>query len=260
MTQWVNKKDMNASEAIQEYEKDKSRSRKGDVLHQSPMSHSPISISSSPEHVNLVDLHMLDTVAEARRVFPTPEPGHLSPDSTFSVDLDLSPTTRINTVGVEAEVSHMEGRTGAEDTRGTEEVSPEVVSCCTCGSDLPDAGPCTCRGYHCQGTSPATCTFRNSIRTCNTHGTRCTFCTRLVEDCQCNTRSIYGPEVLRALEGVMEAARRSRPPLQDPPTILSAQQRQRIIQLAESDSTVNGEEGEAPLPLPWVRGRRGGRH
>src|ERR1700761_6924856 len=127
MTQWVNKKDMNASEAIQEYKKDKSRSRKGDVLHQSPMSHSPISISSSPEHVNLVDLHMLDTVAEAWRVFPTPEPGRLSPDSTFSIDLDLSPTTCINTVRVEAEVSHLERGAGAEDMRGTTEVLPEVV-------------------------------------------------------------------------------------------------------------------------------------
>src|ERR1700761_1456801 len=258
MTQWVNKKDMNASEAIQEYEKDKSRSRKGDVLHQSPMSHSPISISSSPEHVNLVDLHMLDTVAEARRVFPTPEPGHLSPNSTFSVDLDLSPATRINTVGVEAEVSHMEGGAGTENTRRAGEISSEVVSRCICGSDLPDAGPCTCRGYHCQGTSEATCSFRDSIRTCDTHGIRCTFCTCLIEDCQCNARSTYGPEVLRALEGVMKAACRSHPPVQDPPTVLSAQQWRCIIQLADSDSTVNGEEGEAP-PLPWARGRQGGR-
>ena len=84
-------------------------------------------------------------------------------------------------------------------------------------------------------------------------------CTRLVEDCQCNAWSIYGPEVLRALEGVMAVARRAPPPLLDPPIILSAQQRRRIVQLANSDSTVNGEEGETTSPLPRVRGRRGGR-
>ena len=42
--QWVNKRDMNADQAIREYEADKSQSRKGDALHQFPMSQSPISI------------------------------------------------------------------------------------------------------------------------------------------------------------------------------------------------------------------------
>ena len=223
------------------------------------MSCSPISITSSPEHVSIIDLHALNNVAEAQQAFPTPEPGHLSPDSTFTVDLDLSPTMRVNTVGVEAEVSHVERRAGAEDTRGTAEVSPEVDSRCTCSSDLLDVGPCTCRGYHCQGTSATTCTFQDSIRTCHTHGMRCSFCMRLVKDCRCNTWTAYGPEVLCVLEGVMEAARRVCPAPQDPPTVLSAQQQQHIVQLADSDSTVNGEEGEAHSPLPQVRGRQGGR-
>ena len=133
------------------------------MRYQTPMSRSPISItsSSSPEHVSLlhVEGHSSEDIAEAQRTFPTPEPGRLSPDSTFSVDMDLSPTTRIDTVGVEAEVSHMEGRAGAEDMRGTVEISPEVVGRCVCGSELLDAGPCTCRGYYCQGTSEATCSF-----------------------------------------------------------------------------------------------------
>ena len=128
------------------------------------------------------------------------------------------------------------------------EISPEVVSRCVCSSELPDVGPCTCRGYHCPGASKATCVFRNSIRTCNTHRTQCAFCTRLVEDCQCNTWTTYQPEVLCALEGVMEAARRARLPPQEPRVILSAQQRQHFIQLADSNSTVNGEEGEG-IPL-----------
>ena len=98
-----------------------------------------------------------------------------------------------------------------------------LVAACAARSSQT-RGPCTCRGYHCPGTSEATCAFRNSIRMCNTHGTRCVFCTCLVEDCQCNARAAYRPEILRALEGVMEAARRARLPPQEPQVTLSAQQ------------------------------------
>ena len=156
---------MHAPEAIKEYEeaqKDKSRRRSHANRSNTQMSSSPISISSTStyfEAPNALAAAPTNDLVEARAAFPTPEPGRLSPDSMFSVDLDLSPTTRIDTIGVEAEVSRMEGGAGAEDTRGTTEVSSEVVSCCACGSDLPDAGPCTCRGYHCQGMSAVTCTF-----------------------------------------------------------------------------------------------------
>ena len=169
---------MHAPEAIKEYEesrKDKSRLRSHVNLSNTQMSSSPISISSnSPSHLEV--LNALVTVpasnlAEAQAAFPTPEPGHLSPDSTFSVDLDLDPTTCIDTVGVEAAVSPMEERTDTGNAGGAVEVSPEVVSRCVCGSELSDVGPCTCRGYHCPGTSEATCAFRNSIHTCDTHGT-----------------------------------------------------------------------------------------
>ena len=220
--EWVDHADMHAPEAIEEYEeaqKDKRKLRSRINQSLTPMSSSPISISSnSSSHLSVLnDLVAATTsdLAEARAAFPTPEPGHLSPDSTFSIDVDLSPTTRVDAVGVEAEVGCMEGRAGAEDTGGAAEVSPEVGSHCACGSDLPDAGPCTCQGYHCQGTSEATCTFRNSICTCNTHGAQCTFCTRLIENCQCNAQSTYRPEILHALEGVLEAARGARPPPQE---------------------------------------------
>ena len=208
--EWVDHADMHAPEAIKEYEeaqKDKRRLRSHANWSLTPMSSSPISISSnSPAHLSVLDdlvAAAASDLAKARVTFPTPEPGHLSPDSTFSVDVDLSPTTCVDAVGVEAEVSRMEGGAGAEDMGGAAEVLPEVGSCCTCGSDLPDAGPCTCRGYHCQGTSKATCTFRSSICTCNTHGARCPFCMRLIENCQCNAQSTYRPEILRALEGVL---------------------------------------------------------
>ena len=246
---------MHAPEAIKEYKetrKDKSRLCSHINRSITPMSSSPISISSnSPTHLNVLDALIAapaSDLAEARAAFPIPEPGRLSPDSTFSIDVDLSPATRIDAIRVEAEVGRMEGEAGAGDTGGTMKVSPEVVSRCTCSSDLPDAGPCTCRGYHCQGTSEATCTFQNSICTCNTHSVRCAFCTCLIKDCQCNAQSTYGPKVLRALEGVLEASRRARLPPQEPQVVLSAQQQQHFIRLADSNSTVNREEGEEAPP------------
>ena len=221
--EWVDHADMHTPEAIKEYEdvrKDKRRLRGRTNRSTTSMSSSPISISSnSPAHLDILDALVAaptSDLAKARATFPTPEPGHLSPESMFSVNVDLSPTTRVDAIGVEAEVSCMEGGAGAEDTGGAAEVSPEVGSRCTCSLDLSDAGPCTCRGYHCQGTSEATCAFRNSIRTCNTHGVRCIFCTHLVEDYRCNAQSTYRPEVLHALEGVLEAARRARLPPQEP--------------------------------------------
>ena len=157
---------MHAPEAIKEYkeaQKDKSRLRSHTNRSNTLMNSSPISLSSnSPTHLEILDALIAtpsSNLAEARATFPTPEPGCLSPDSTFFVDVDLSPTTCVDAVGVEAEVGGMEGGAGTEDTGGAAEVSSEVGSRCTCGSDLPDVGPCTCRGYHCQGTSEMTCTF-----------------------------------------------------------------------------------------------------
>ena len=144
---------MHAPEAIKEYkeaQKDKRRLRSRTSWSITSMSSSPISLSSnSPTHLDILDALVatpIGDLAEARAAFPTPEPGHLSPDSTFSVDVDLSPATRIDAVGVEAEVGCMEGGAGAEDMGGAAGVSPEVGSRCTCSLDLPDAGPCTCRG------------------------------------------------------------------------------------------------------------------
>ena len=108
---------MHAPEAIKEYkeaQKDKSRLRSHTNRSNTLMNSSPISLSSnSPTHLEILDALVAaptSDLAEARATFPTPEPGHLSPDSTFFVDVDLSPTSRINAVRVEAEVGRMEGR------------------------------------------------------------------------------------------------------------------------------------------------------
>ena len=142
---------MHAPEAIKEYEetwRDKRRLCSRLNWSNTPMSSSPISISStSSAHLNILDALVAapsSDLAEARAAFPTPEPGHLSPDSTFSVDVDLSPTTRVDAVGVEAEVGCMEGGAGAEDTGGAAEVSPEVGSCCAW------LGPPRCGPLHLQ--------------------------------------------------------------------------------------------------------------
>ena len=199
--EWVYHVDMHAPEAIKEYEeaqKDKSRLCSHVNRSNTPMSSSSISISSnSPTHLEILDTLVAapaSNLAEARAAFPTPEPGRLTPDSTFSVDVDLSPTTCDNAIGMEAEVGHMEGGAGAEDMGGATEVSPKVDSHCTCSSDLLDVGPCICRGYHCQGTSEATCTFRNSIHTCNTHGARCPFARASLRTVNATPNPLTGPK------------------------------------------------------------------
>ena len=64
--QWVDKKDMNAERAIREYEEDKSRSRKGGILHQSLTSQSSISIrTTSLDDASIVDLSVSANIVEA---------------------------------------------------------------------------------------------------------------------------------------------------------------------------------------------------
>ena len=87
---WVDHVDMHAPEAIKEYEatqKDKRRLHSHTNWSITPMSSSPISISSeSPAHLNVLDAPVATPacdLAKARATFPSPEPGQLSPNSTF---------------------------------------------------------------------------------------------------------------------------------------------------------------------------------
>ena len=107
--EWVDHGDMNAPEAIQEYEearKDKSRLCSLANLPNTPMSSSPISVSSnSPTHLETLDAlatAAAHDLAKAQVAFPTPEPGRISPNSLDSANLDLTPTTIIRDTSLKA--------------------------------------------------------------------------------------------------------------------------------------------------------------
>ena len=127
---WVDHTDMHAPKVIEEYEKtrkDISRLRSLASLANTPMSSSPISISSnSPTHAEILNALVATTandLAEAQAAFPTPEPGCLSPNSMDSVALDLAPTTVIRSASLEASSpSVAEGAT----TRSEEEVGSSM--------------------------------------------------------------------------------------------------------------------------------------
>ena len=100
---------MHAPEAIKEYEetqKNKGRLRSLATLSNTLMSSSPIFVSSnSPTHLEILDALVTvsaSDLAEARAAFPTPEPGHISPNSLDSAPLDLAPTTIIHNASLEA--------------------------------------------------------------------------------------------------------------------------------------------------------------
>ena len=130
--EWVDHTDMNAPEAVQEYEKaqkDKSRLCRLASLSNALMSSSPISVSfNSPTHVEIFDALIATSasnLAEAQAAFPTPEPGCISPNSLDSTPLNLTPTTVICDASLEAgSLPVVEGTT----TRSKEEVgSPTEV-------------------------------------------------------------------------------------------------------------------------------------
>src|SRR6201996_6693543 len=247
--QWVNHEDMAADDAIQAYEQDKTRHPATKRRHRIALMSSPISSVSS---IELIPNHDADAVAEARASFPTPEPGHISPDSTLSLDLALDPATRVEPVTLEEGVRAVEAGADSTASGGAENPPEYVASLCRCGSGMPERGPRTGLGQ-CDQPPEASCPFRNALQTCRTHGARCPICVRLVENCECNARSTYEPTVLEAIEGVMEAARRARGS-----TRTRAQERARAYRLADSDSTVNAEENEE-ITTRRARGRRGGR-
>ena len=107
---WVDHTDMHTPEAIKEYkeaQKDKSRFCGLTSLPNSQMNSSPISISSnSPTHLEILNAIIATSASnltEAQAAFPTPEPGHISPNSLDSAPLDLTPTTVVHDTSLEAD-------------------------------------------------------------------------------------------------------------------------------------------------------------
>ena len=265
--EWVDHEDMHALEAIKEYEetrKDKRRLRSRLNRSNTPMSSSPISILSTfSAHLDILDALVAaptSDLAKVRAAFPTPEPGQLSPDSTFSVDVDLSPTMRVDAIGVEAEVGHMEGGAGAENTGGAAEIlyRQRWVATAHAARTSWMRAPALAEDTTARGC------LRRPVRF-GTPSAHATLMARDASSARALSRTadatpspLTGPKYFVRSKESWEAARGMRLPPQEPHAVLSAQQQQHFIQLADSNSTVNGEEGEEVPPATRALGRQGG--
>ena len=180
---WVDHMDMHAPEAIKAYEKalkDKSRLRVLTGPANTLMSSSPISISSnSPTHLEVLNALVAASasdLAEARAAFPTPEPGHISPNSLDSAPLDLTPTTVICNASLEAgSLLVVEGTAtqGKEEVRGpTEVLVLEHIG----GEEGDDM-------IRCQNLRRGKCSFHGAnSQACSTHGNRHIECGELLHN------------------------------------------------------------------------------
>src|SRR6201996_6875418 len=228
--EWVNADDMNADEAVKEYERrlqKEGRKPKGSRI--AHMSSSPISVASSPSststHVLVLEslVQSAQDLAEARAAFPTPEPGRLSPDSTVS--LDLAPTTTIRSTSVD------EGSQGLEE--GTTDSSPpedrgreKVLQCRNLDGTSPEGSSGSEGGHRmdrgrsdrCQGERKGSCPFRtpSEVQRCHTHGLRHLECGELLQDCECQLAPLpipappepILPNIVQLLEELHNAGQR----------------------------------------------------
>ena len=170
------------------------------------MSSSPISISSnSPTHVKILDSLIAASTSDLAKVqaaFLTPAPGHLSPNSMDSADLDLAPTTVIRDASLEASIlSVAEGTTA----RSKEEVgSPtEVLVFEHIGGEEGASTVC------CQNQCGGECSFHGAnFQACLTHGNHHIKCGALLHECECDSPTFVAPspDILCYLPSVLEGA------------------------------------------------------
>ena len=170
------------------------------------MSSSPISISSnSPTHVKILDFLITastSNLAEAQAAFPTPEPGHLSPNSMDSADLNLTSTTIVRNASLEASSLSVMEETAA---RSKEEVGSltEVLVLEYVGGEEGDSAVC------CQNLRGGECSFHGTnSQACSTHGNRHIECGALLHECECASPTLVAPspDILRYLPSVLEGA------------------------------------------------------
>ena len=163
------------------------------------MSSSPISISSnSPTHVDILDALVTASasdLAEAQVAFPTPEPGHISPNSLDFASLNLAPTTIVCDASLEADsLSVAEGAAA----RSEEEVGrpTEVLVLKYVGGEEGDSAFC------CQNPHRGKCSFQGANpQACSTHGNRHIECGELLHNCKCTSPTLISPspDILRYL-------------------------------------------------------------
>jgi hypothetical protein len=116
-------------------------------------------------------------------MFPTPEPGWLSPDSTHTTRIELGDTTEICEVSMDEGDEQMEERSniGSPSSYGQAET---IFPDCTCGAEGGEYCHCAER---CARGAGELCEFVRALRTCLTHEIICLGCRDTMRTCRCNT-------------------------------------------------------------------------
>ena len=202
--EWVNHKDMNAPEAINEYKRTRGDKRRLCSLTIAPnmlMSSSPISVSSnSPTHLEILDALVTasaNNLTEARAAFPMPEPGCISPNSLDSAPLNLTPTTAVHSAHMEANSPPVAEEAVA---RSQEEVGglTDVLVLEYIGEEGESV-------VHCQNPVRGECSFCGAnSQACLTHRIHHIDCGELLHECKCASPTLFNtsPDMLRHLPSV----------------------------------------------------------
>jgi hypothetical protein len=115
-------------------------------------------------------------------MFPTPEPGQLSPDSTHTTRIELGDTTEIREVGMDDGDERVEERSNISSLPSygrAETIFPD----CTCGAEGGEYCHCAER---CARGAGEPCEFARTLRTCLTHEIICLGCRDMMRTCRCD--------------------------------------------------------------------------
>jgi hypothetical protein len=141
-----------------------------------------------------------DPVEEARAMFPTPEPGRLSPDSTHTTQIELGDATEIREVRVDEGGERVEEGPSIDSPPSYGQPAT-IFPDCTCGAEGGEYCHCAER---CARGAGEPCEFVRTLRTCLTHEVICLGCRDPMRTCRCDAL----PILLRRnhdVEGVNQA-------------------------------------------------------
>jgi hypothetical protein len=187
-------------------------------------------------------------VEEGRAMFPTPEPGRLSPDSTHTTRIELGDTTEIREVSVDEGDERVEERSNT-DSPPSYGRPATIFPDCTCGAEGGEYCHCAER---CARGAGEPCEFVRTLRTCLTHEVICLGCRDTMRTCQCDAL----PVLLRRnhdVEGVNRVRGGGETPFQR-----SASYEEAVEVQNEGGTDEAATEETAVEVRPVRRGARGG--
>jgi hypothetical protein len=208
----------------------------------SPRSQSPFSDNA------VLAANLNDPVEEGRAMFPTPEPGRISPDSTHTTHIELGNTTEVRQVSVDDGDERVEEGTNLDSPPSYGQPAT-IFPDCTCGAEGGEYCHCAER---CTREAGEPCEFVMTLRTCLTHEVICLGCRDPMRTCQCDAL----PILLRCnhdMEGTNRAGGGGETPFQ-----CSASYEEAVAVQNEGGTDDATTEETAVEVRPVQRGTRGG--